>query len=103
MPPAKTASSDVLTKGDELEARVAQLWFWEGYFTRRGVDLRRQFYPEPLVVTDLDLLAYDFSPMLRRTKTIGEVKTGTGKNAPKPLDRIVWLRGLREARRSGPR
>ena len=96
MPPAKTASSDVLTKGDELEARVAQLWFWEGYFARRGVDLRRQFYPEPLVVTDLDLLAYDFSPMLRRTKTIGEVKTGTGKNAPKPLDRIVWLRGLRE-------
>jgi hypothetical protein len=96
VPPAKTASSDVLSKGDELEARVAQLWFWEGYFARRGVDLRRQFYPEPLVVTDLDLLAYDFSPMLWRTKTIGEVKTGTGKNAPKPLDRIVWLRGLRE-------
>jgi hypothetical protein len=96
LPPARTRSSSALTKGDELEARVAQLWFWEGQYARRGVDLRRQFYPEPLVVTDLDLLAYDFSPMLERSKTIGEVKTGTGKNAPKPLDRIVWLRGLKE-------
>jgi hypothetical protein len=93
--PGRTVLSDAITKGDEMEARVAQLWFWEGQYARRGVDLRRQFYPEPLVVTDLDLLAYDFSPMLERSKTIGEVKTGTGRNAPKPLDRIVWLRGLR--------
>jgi hypothetical protein len=78
-----------------MEARVAQLWYWEGQYARRGIDLRRQFHPEPLVVTDLDLLAYDFSPMLERSKTIGEVKSGTGRNAPKPLDRIVWLRGLR--------
>jgi len=96
VPPAKTASSSSLTKGDELEARVAQLWFWEGYYARRGIDLRRWLYPEPLVVTDLDLIAYDFSPMLGVAKTIGEVKSGTGKNAPKPLDRIIWLRGLRE-------
>lgn len=96
MPPGRTASSSSLSKGDEMEARVAQLWFWEGHYARRGVDLRRHYYPEPLVVTDLDLLAYDFSPMLTRTKTIGEVKTGAGKSAPKPLDRIIWLRGLRE-------
>lgn len=96
MPPAKTASSERMTRGDEMEARVAQLWFWEGHFARRGVDLRRYYYPEPLVVTDLDLLAYTFSPMLQRFKTIGEVKTGTGKSAAKPLDRVIWLRGLRE-------
>ena len=96
MPLDKTASSESLAKGDEMEARVAQLWFWEGWYSRRGVDLRHQFYTGLLQVTDLDLLAYDFSPMLERSKTIGEVKTGTGKNAPKPLDRIVWLRGLRE-------
>jgi len=41
LPPAKTESSEKLTKGDEMEARVAQLWFWEGYYARRGVDLRR--------------------------------------------------------------
>lgn len=96
MPPAKTASSEPLSRGDELEVRVAQLWFWEGYFARRGIDLRRHYHPEPLVVTDLDLLAYHFSPMLEWSKTIGESKSGTGKNAPKPLDRVVWLRGLRE-------
>lgn len=94
MPPAKTGSSEALSKGDHLEARVAQLWFWEGYFARRGIDLRHHYHPEPLVVTDLDLLAYEFSPTLHRAKIIGEVKSGTGKSAPKPLDRIVWLRGL---------
>lgn len=96
MPPAKTGSSKPLSKGDQLEARVAQLWFWEGHFARRGIDLRRHYYPEPLVVTDLDLVAYEFSPMLRRSKTIGEVKSGRGKSAPKTLDRIIWLRGLKE-------
>ncbi len=85
-----------MSTGDTLEARVAQLWFWEGYYSRRGIDLRHHYHPEPLVVTDLDLLAFDFSPTLRRSKTIGEVKSGTGKNTPKPLDRIIWLRGLRE-------
>jgi hypothetical protein len=79
-----------------MEMRVARLWFWEGHYARLGVDLKRHYHPEPLLVTDLDLLAFEFSPMLRRTKTIGEVKTGTGKNAPKPLDRIIWLRGLME-------
>jgi hypothetical protein len=29
-------------------------------------------------------------------KYIGEAKSGTGKSAPKALDRLVWLRGLRE-------
>ncbi len=81
---------------DEAEARVAQLWFWEGYYARRGVNLQRHFDPEPLLVTDLDLLAFSFTPNLARGKHIGEVKTGVGKSAPKPLDRIIWLRGLRE-------
>jgi hypothetical protein len=60
------------------------------------VDLTRHFYPEPLQVTDLDLLAYDLSPQLSPRRYIGEVKSGTGKSAPKPLDRLIWLRGLRE-------
>ena len=95
MPPAKTTSSE-LDKGDALEMRVARLWFWEGFYSRRGVDLKRHYEPEPLLVTDLDLLAFEFSPMLHRTKHIGEVKSGTGRSAPKALDRVVWLRGLME-------
>ena len=91
MPPGKTTRSSNVTKGDEMEARVAQLWFWEGFFARSGIDLQRYYHPEPLQVTDLDLLAYDFSPTLTRTKIIGEVKTSA---RDKPLDRSIWLGGL---------
>lgn len=80
--------------GDRLEARVAQTWYWEGFYTRRGVDFQR-YYQEPLQVTDLDLFAFDFNPQLAVRRYIGEVKSGTGKSAPKALDRIVWLSGLR--------
>lgn len=45
-------------------------------------------------MTDLDLLAYDISPRLELIKRIGEAKSGTGKSAPKPLDRAIWLAGL---------
>lgn len=80
--------------GDQLEARVAQTWFWEGFYVRRGVNFQR-YYQEPLQVTDLDLFAFDFNPQLAIRRYIGEVKSGTGKSAPKPLDRIIWLAGLR--------
>jgi hypothetical protein len=80
--------------GDQLEARVAQTWFWEGFYVRRGVNFQR-YYQEPLQVTDLDLFAFDFNPQLVARRYIGEVKSGSGKSAPKPLDRIIWLAGLR--------
>ncbi|WP_226487662.1 hypothetical protein [Streptomyces parvulus] len=83
------------TVGEQLEARVSQLWFWEGFYSRHGVNLQRH-YQEPLTITDVDLFAFDFSPQLSMSKYIGEVKSGTGKSAAKPLDRIVWLRGIRE-------
>jgi hypothetical protein len=90
---ARTKAPD---PGEILEARVAQLWYWEGFYSRSAVDLTRHFHPEPLQITDLDLLAFDFNPQLSRSKYIGEVKSGTGKSAPKALDRLIWLRGLRE-------
>ena len=93
---AKTSFAEQLNKGDDMEMRVARLWFWEGYFSRNGINLKRYYHPEPLLVTDLDLLACDFGPSLQMIRTIGEVKTGVGKSAPKPLDRIIWLRGLKE-------
>jgi len=85
-----------LPAGDVLEARVAQLWFWEGFYARRGINLERHYDPDPLQITDLDLLAFDLDPALARRKYIGEVKSGTGRSAAKPLDRTIWLRGLRE-------
>lgn len=83
-----------LTPGDELEIRLARMQFFQGAYTRRGINLERHFYPEPLLVTDLDLLSFDVTARLTLTKTIGEAKSGTGKNAPKPLDRAIWMAGL---------
>lgn len=83
-----------LTEGDELEYRLARMFFWQGCYARRGVNLQRHFLPDPLQVTDLDLLAYEVSPQLELIKTIGEAKSGTGKSADKPLDRAIWLSGL---------
>jgi len=77
-----------------LESRVARLWFWNGYFARYGIDLKRIYDPEPLQITDLDLLAYQLGPDLASRRLIGETKGGTGKSAPRPLDRVVWLTGL---------
>jgi hypothetical protein len=94
-PTARAGRSRTPDAGELLEARVAQLWFWEGFYSRSAVDLTRHFHPEPLQVTDLDLLAVDLNPQLTPRKYIGEVKSGTGKNAPKALDRLIWLRGLR--------
>lgn len=95
VPTARAGRSRTPDAGELLEARVAQLWFWEGFYSRSAVDLTRHFHPEPLQVTDLDLLAFDLNPQLTPRKYIGEVKSGTGKNAPKALDRLIWLRGLR--------
>ncbi|MFF0720458.1 hypothetical protein [Micromonospora sp. NPDC003816] len=92
---AEGRSQNSAERGHEMEARVAQLWFWEGYFARRGINLERHYHPDPLLITDLDLMAFDFNPQLARTKHIGEVKTGTSRNA-KPLDRLIWLSGLRQ-------
>lgn len=87
----KTRPLSEPTMGAELEARVAQVWFWEGYFARFGINLQHYYSPEILQVTDLDLLAFDFSPTLVRSKVIGEVKSGS---RDKPLDRSIWLGGL---------
>jgi hypothetical protein len=84
-----------MTAGDELEMRLARMAFWKGAYARRGVNLGRHFHPEPLVVTDLDLLAIDVTSGLGLAKTIGEAKSGTGKSAPKPLDRAIWIAGLK--------
>lgn len=101
--PRATAKSDAtasdparLNPGDELEVRLARMQFFRGAYTRRGVNLERHFYPEPLLVTDLDLLSFEFSARLTLSKTIGEAKSGIGKNAPKPLDRAIWMAGLKQ-------
>jgi hypothetical protein len=76
--------------------RVAQAWFWDGYYVRRGVDLQHRFSRDALTVTDLDVLGHIFTPALTSQKHIGEVKSGKSNSTPRPLDRALWARGLRE-------
>lgn len=90
------ALSTRASAGDRVEARVAQVWFWEGYYAKRGIDVQSKFGGDITQITDLDLLAFDITPSLGRTKIIGESKSGTGKSAPKALDRMIWQRGLAE-------
>jgi hypothetical protein len=58
--------------------------------------LQHKFGPEVSTVTDLDVLGYSFESSLKHHKLIGEVKTGTAAKTPRPLDRALWMRGLRE-------
>ena len=97
MPRAAKSQADAavpIRAGDDVEIRVAEVWFWEGYFTRRSVGLQRHYQPVPLQVTDVDLIAVEIDPQLRPRRLIGESKSGTGRSAPRPLDGIIWLRGL---------
>lgn len=92
MPPDATTPG--LNQGQAAEVRVAQAWFWDGYYVRSGIDLQHRFGDEVSTVTDLDILGYSFDSSLVSHKRIGEVKTGTTKNTPRPLDRALWMRGL---------
>lgn len=92
--PVPTTGEPRLEPGDELEVRLARMQYFKGSYTRRGINLERHFDHEPLLVTDLDLLAFDVSARLTLSRTIGEAKSGTGRNAPKPLDRAIWVAGL---------
>lgn len=89
-------TTPALEPADELEVRLARMQFFRGAYTRRGINLERHFHPEPLLVTDLDLLSFEVTARLTLSKTIGEAKSGTGKSAPKPLDRAIWVAGLRQ-------
>lgn len=49
MPPAETTRG--LDEGIRAEIRVAQAWFWDGYYVRRGIDLQHRFGYEISTVT----------------------------------------------------
>jgi hypothetical protein len=85
-----------LDEGARAEIRVAQAWFWDGYYVRRGIDLQHRFGSEVSTITDLDVLGFSFESSLKHHKYIGEVKTGKSSGTPRPLDRALWMRGLRE-------
>lgn len=82
------------TKGEIYECRLARLLHHEGSFVRRAVDLQLQF-GEPFTVTDVDVLAVQFSPSLERRVLVVECKTTEARSAASAADRLLWGAGVR--------
>lgn len=80
--------------GKELECRVARLLSREGAFVRKRVDVTR-WLAEKIQITDIDVLRYEFGADLSVRRTVVECKSGDAKSAPKEVDRLFWLHGVR--------
>jgi hypothetical protein len=80
--------------GKDLECRVARLLNREGAFVRKRVDVTR-WLAEKVQITDIDVLRYEFGADLSVRRTVVECKSGDAKSAPKEVDRLFWLHGVR--------
>lgn len=80
--------------GKDLECRVARLLNREGAFVRKRVDVTR-WLAEKIQITDIDVLRYEFGADLSVRRTVVECKSGDAKSAPKEVDRLFWLHGVR--------
>jgi hypothetical protein len=79
--------------GNDLECRVARLLNHEGAFVRKRVDVRS--LTDQVQITDIDVLRYEFAADLSVHRTVVECKSGDAKSAPKEVDRLFWLHGVR--------
>ncbi len=80
--------------GKDLECRVARLLNREGAFVRKRVDVTR-WLADRVQITDIDVLRYEFGADLSLRRTVVECKSGDAKSAPKEVDRLFWLHGVR--------
>lgn len=76
--------------GVALEARIQRLFMCQGAFADRGLLLRPAKAAANLV-TDVDVIAHDYSLNFHHTKIYAECKGGKNVST---LDRVVWVRGM---------
>lgn len=76
--------------GTALEARVQRLFMCQGAFADRALLLRPAKAAANLV-TDVDVIAHDYSLNFHHTKIYAECKGGKNVST---LDRVVWVRGM---------
>ncbi|MGO9601214.1 MAG: hypothetical protein ACLP7Q_24815 [Isosphaeraceae bacterium] len=78
--------------GTPLEARVQRLFMCQGAFAERGLFMRAgPGYSK--MVTDIDVVAHDYSLNFHHRRTYAECKGGKNRSA---LDRVIWVRGIKE-------
>lgn len=76
--------------GVALEARVQRLFMCQGALAERGLLLRPAKAAANLV-TDVDVVAHDYSINFHHTRIYAECKGG---KKVATLDRVVWVRGM---------
>jgi hypothetical protein len=84
------AKKGSIESGVALEARIQRLFMCQGAFADRGLLLRPARAAANLV-TDVDVIAHDYSLNLHHTKIYAECKGGKSVST---LDRVVWVRGM---------
>lgn len=87
------ANATPFEKGTPLEARIQRLFMCQGAFAERGL-LVRAVKGESKLVTDIDVVAHDYSINFHHQRICAECKGGKNRT---PLDRSVWIRGIKEA------
>ncbi len=87
------ATGTPFEKGTPLEARIQRLFMCQGAFAERGL-LIRAAKGESKLVTDIDVVAHDYSINFHHRRIYAECKGGKNRS---PLDRAVWIRGIKEA------
>jgi hypothetical protein len=81
-----------IEKGTPLEARLQRLFMCQGAFAERGL-LVRATKGDSKLVTDIDVVAHDYSINFHHRRIYAECKGGKNRT---PLDRSVWIRGIKE-------
>src|SRR5204863_1101809 len=81
-----------LETGPALEARVQRLFMCQGAYAERGLFMRAGPGDSKLV-TDVDVVAHDYSINFHHRRTYAECMGGKNKRA---LDRVIWVRGVKE-------
>jgi hypothetical protein len=86
-------TSQRLETGTPLEARIQRLFMCQGAFAERGLYMRA-IRGDAKMATDIDIVAHDYSINFHHTRIYAECKGGKNRS---PLDRAIWIRGVREA------
>jgi hypothetical protein len=85
-------NSSKINQGDLLEFRAKRLLFYMGYFPTRGVILKTSLDEYSEDITDLDVFGVYIHKDFRSNSVWVDCKSG----AARPLERISWIKGIKE-------
>jgi len=81
-----------LSKGESLEYRIKRLLFHMGYYAQNNVVLKTSSERDAERITDIDVYGIYIHKDFRKKTVCVDCKSGGAR----PLERILWLRGLKD-------